>query len=89
MSSCLVGAVVAAVIVIVLFGPKELYRDDEPPLTAVVRPAPVPVVSYADALVPDVPVQPCAEDAEVRAFAESIAGDLLLEFEVDGWRRSA
>ena len=38
---------------------------------------------------PDVPVQLCPEDAEVARFAESIAPDLLLEFEVDGWRRSS
>jgi len=38
---------------------------------------------------PDMPLQLTAADAEVVAFAESIAPDLLLEFEVDGWRRSA
>lgn len=60
---------------------------DNPLVASESRPSPVPVTPYGDALTPDVPLQLNAADAEVAAFAKSIADDLLLDFEVDGIRR--
>ena len=91
MNSYVVGFVVLVVLRLVFFGPKRQFEDEQPPLTAVVRRAPELELLSVPVPVP-VPVRVSGDDpiaGEVARFAESIADDLLLEFEVDGWRRSS